>query len=322
MEILSNEENSDIITWLDHGKGFVIIQKKRFVLEVMPKFFKQSKYTSFTRKLNRWGFTRVSRGPEMGAYYHRLFQRNNLRLCLQMACQPSKSSSPTARKQSHQSMNPSIYAAVSRQPMGMVMANTNNPTASFPQYDSEEAQRMLAAAAARRETMRRLARLQREQIELLRQQTAYLKNIEASQAPPQEQSYLHRQERPYLSQDAYQQQLDLLLQRKRSIYQNPNPYTTSFHSGTSQQVGSTPFSRSLQPMYNSQMTRSYLAMLREKTGAEGSSSTIAQSSLPRTTTSPPPKLDSKNQLSIYPNTQTISPQKNDDRVVARRASAA
>eukprot|EP00957_Ditylum_brightwellii_P012030 908669-Ditylum_brightwellii.AAC.1 len=142
MEILSNEENSDIITWLDHGKGFVIIQKKRFVLEVMPKFFKQSKYTSFTRKLNRWGFTRVSRGPEMGAYYHR------------MACQPSKSSSPTARKQSHQSMNPSIYAAVSRQPMGMVMANTNNPTASFPQYDSEEAQRMLAAAAARRETMR------------------------------------------------------------------------------------------------------------------------------------------------------------------------
>mmetsp|Transcript_33699 Transcript_33699/g.44663 ORF Transcript_33699/g.44663 Transcript_33699/m.44663 type:complete len:97 (-) Transcript_33699:1056-1346(-) len=72
MEILSNEENSDIITWLDHGKGFVIIQKKRFVLEVMPKFFKQSKYTSFTRKLNRWGFTRVSRGPEMGAYYHRV----------------------------------------------------------------------------------------------------------------------------------------------------------------------------------------------------------------------------------------------------------
>ncbi len=56
----------------------------------MGRYFKQSKFTSFTRKLNRWGFERVARGPETGAYYHPLFQRNNLRLCLQMTCQGTK----------------------------------------------------------------------------------------------------------------------------------------------------------------------------------------------------------------------------------------
>jgi HSF-type DNA-binding len=58
MEILSNEKFSDIITWLPHGRGFVILQKKRFANEIMPKFFnKKSKFTSFTRKLNRWYVT-------------------------------------------------------------------------------------------------------------------------------------------------------------------------------------------------------------------------------------------------------------------------
>ena len=35
-------------------------------------YFKQSKYTSFTRKLKRWGFTRVTTGAEQGAYYHKV----------------------------------------------------------------------------------------------------------------------------------------------------------------------------------------------------------------------------------------------------------
>jgi hypothetical protein len=54
MEILSNEEYTDIIHWLHHGKGFVIANKKRFADEVLPKYFKKAKFTSFTRKLNRW----------------------------------------------------------------------------------------------------------------------------------------------------------------------------------------------------------------------------------------------------------------------------
>lgn len=87
MEVLSNPEVAHIITWLPHGKGFIILQKRKFAIDVMPLYFKHSKFTSFTRKLNRWGFTRVSRGPEMGAYYHKYFQRGNYLLCMQMHCQ-------------------------------------------------------------------------------------------------------------------------------------------------------------------------------------------------------------------------------------------
>ena len=54
MEILSNQEYVDIIHWLPHGKGFIIADKKRFADEVLPKYFKKAKFTSFTRKLNRW----------------------------------------------------------------------------------------------------------------------------------------------------------------------------------------------------------------------------------------------------------------------------
>jgi HSF-type DNA-binding len=90
MEILSNEDHADIISWLTNGRGFMIYNKKRFSVEVLPKYFKKSKFTSFTRKLNRWNFTRITRGPETGAYYHEFFERGNLRLCMQMCCQSSK----------------------------------------------------------------------------------------------------------------------------------------------------------------------------------------------------------------------------------------
>mmetsp|Transcript_31208 Transcript_31208/g.47806 ORF Transcript_31208/g.47806 Transcript_31208/m.47806 type:complete len:204 (-) Transcript_31208:65-676(-) len=88
MEILSNEDNLHIINWLPHGKGFVIYKKKEFARSIMPLYFRHtSKWTSFTRKLNRWGFDRVSSGPEMGAYYHKFFQRDEPRLCHQMFCE-------------------------------------------------------------------------------------------------------------------------------------------------------------------------------------------------------------------------------------------
>lgn len=91
MEVLSNERLSDVVSWLPHGQGWIIHDKKRFAVEVLPVYFeKKSKWTSFTRKLNRWNFTRVTRGDEVGAYYHPLFKRENKDLCLQMNCLGSK----------------------------------------------------------------------------------------------------------------------------------------------------------------------------------------------------------------------------------------
>jgi len=85
-DILSDERNNASIGWLPHGCGFIIKNRKRFAAEVLPRYFKQTKYTSFTRKLNRWDFTRVTRGPELGAYYHKFFRRGEPTLCTQMYC--------------------------------------------------------------------------------------------------------------------------------------------------------------------------------------------------------------------------------------------
>lgn len=55
MSILQDPNNAEILKWLDHGKGFIITDKKRFAAEILPKHFsRKSKFTSFTRKLNRW----------------------------------------------------------------------------------------------------------------------------------------------------------------------------------------------------------------------------------------------------------------------------
>jgi len=104
-DILSDERNSDSITWLEHGRGFLITDRKKFATEVLPRYFKKTKYTSFTRKMNRWSFSRVTRGPEIGAYYHKYFRRGEPMLCTQMYCKnertkfaicPSVANAPSA----------------------------------------------------------------------------------------------------------------------------------------------------------------------------------------------------------------------------------
>ncbi len=101
MDVLSDEKLSDVISWLPHGQGWIILDKQRFAEEVLPNYFeKKSKWTSFTRKLNRWNFTRVTRGDEVGSYYHPLFQRGKTELCMQMTCMGSKTT------QSMEPLNP------------------------------------------------------------------------------------------------------------------------------------------------------------------------------------------------------------------------
>jgi len=91
-DVIADEANSDIIMWLPGGKAFVIQDKKRFASEILPRYFKQSQFTSFTRKLTRWNFERVTRGLLMGAYFHKYFQKDNPSLCRMMTCQSPDSS--------------------------------------------------------------------------------------------------------------------------------------------------------------------------------------------------------------------------------------
>lgn len=91
MEILADERNQEAICWLPHGRAFMIRKRDLFAETVMPRYFsRKAKYSSFTRKLNRWNFVRVSSGPELGAYYHEFFLRDKPHLAAQMFCKNAR----------------------------------------------------------------------------------------------------------------------------------------------------------------------------------------------------------------------------------------
>jgi hypothetical protein len=66
---------ASVVSWQPHGRCFIVHKPKQFVDEVMPRYFKQSKLTSFQRQVNLYGFRRLTAGRDRGAYYHELFLR-------------------------------------------------------------------------------------------------------------------------------------------------------------------------------------------------------------------------------------------------------
>ena len=71
---LMTKESPSIIAWIPTGNAFRILDSDKFQSEVIPKYFKHSKFASFLRQLNLYGFRRVTKGEAQGAYVHPKFQ--------------------------------------------------------------------------------------------------------------------------------------------------------------------------------------------------------------------------------------------------------
>ncbi|CAB9502013.1 shock factor protein [Seminavis robusta] len=82
-----NECDPNIASWTDEGDKFVVKNKDVFAASVIPQYYDHSNYSSFTRQLNFYGFTReqsmtikvsdlnsLAVGQE--TFYHQNFQRN------------------------------------------------------------------------------------------------------------------------------------------------------------------------------------------------------------------------------------------------------
>jgi hypothetical protein len=79
--VLKSKEIGDIVTWLPSGKSFVIRSPKTFISEVVPKYFgKNIAFTSFTRRLGRWGWQNIARAT----YFNPNFCRDHPGKCLLM----------------------------------------------------------------------------------------------------------------------------------------------------------------------------------------------------------------------------------------------
>jgi len=86
MEMLSDETIGASISWLPHGRSFLVHNPTKFTDEVLPQYFGACKFASFTRKLYRWGFRQISKGPDVDSFFHRQFRRDEAELCNDMIC--------------------------------------------------------------------------------------------------------------------------------------------------------------------------------------------------------------------------------------------
>lgn len=84
MLLAEEGRNDDIISFSASGRSFWIHDRDRLIAEIVPKYFRQKKWGSFSRQMNIYGFTRLNTGPESGAFWHPHFRRDRPELLSQM----------------------------------------------------------------------------------------------------------------------------------------------------------------------------------------------------------------------------------------------
>ncbi len=67
LSMAKSESFDHIFSWQPHGRCFKVHDAAKFVNDVMPRWFKQTKLRSFHRQLNLYGFSRLTKGPDRGA---------------------------------------------------------------------------------------------------------------------------------------------------------------------------------------------------------------------------------------------------------------
>eukprot|EP00586_Coscinodiscus_wailesii_P001121 CAMPEP_0172484732 /NCGR_PEP_ID=MMETSP1066-20121228/12304_1 /TAXON_ID=671091 /ORGANISM="Coscinodiscus wailesii, Strain CCMP2513" /LENGTH=157 /DNA_ID=CAMNT_0013249433 /DNA_START=171 /DNA_END=644 /DNA_ORIENTATION=+ len=83
--ILDEEEAvqkpNPVISWLPHGRAFMINDPNAFTETIMPNYFSNiKKLSAFRRQLNINGFRQLTKGADSGAYYHELFLQGRFHL--------------------------------------------------------------------------------------------------------------------------------------------------------------------------------------------------------------------------------------------------
>ena len=102
LEDMAQEGDDSIVSWRPHGKAFTVHRPDEFVEKIMPYYFKQSRYKSFQRQLNLYGFVCLPRGDDKGSYFHKNFARGERYLCHYIVRKKDQRSTPrtsAAKKQ-------------------------------------------------------------------------------------------------------------------------------------------------------------------------------------------------------------------------------
>mmetsp|Transcript_17213 Transcript_17213/g.39913 ORF Transcript_17213/g.39913 Transcript_17213/m.39913 type:complete len:190 (+) Transcript_17213:11-580(+) len=80
--ILSTEGYKDYVSWMSHGRAFKVHIPKIFEEQICSRYFGHSRYSSFLRLLNNYGFKHITQGRDRNCYYHEVRRHCKLYLNL------------------------------------------------------------------------------------------------------------------------------------------------------------------------------------------------------------------------------------------------
>ncbi len=134
LKVMEKMGQQHIISWLPHGRSFMIHRPHEFEGEIMQKFFKQTKLTSFRRQLNLYDFQRITHGRDAGSYYHELFLRGKPLLAKRMIRRKVKGTK--IRASSSPDDEPNFYSMPFMGPIGNDGSNPSGPMGMMNQGGS------------------------------------------------------------------------------------------------------------------------------------------------------------------------------------------
>eukprot|EP00522_Entomoneis_paludosa_P015336 CAMPEP_0172441308 /NCGR_PEP_ID=MMETSP1065-20121228/1846_1 /TAXON_ID=265537 /ORGANISM="Amphiprora paludosa, Strain CCMP125" /LENGTH=248 /DNA_ID=CAMNT_0013190577 /DNA_START=6 /DNA_END=752 /DNA_ORIENTATION=- len=118
-----------IVCWRPHGRAFMVVDQEAFAKEILPLWFRQSKYSSFQRQLNLYGFKRITSGTDKGSHYHECFLRGMASLTSKIV--RTKVKGTGTRKPRCLESEPNFYAMTASMPSKASPAEiTDSPTPS------------------------------------------------------------------------------------------------------------------------------------------------------------------------------------------------
>jgi len=97
MSVLESKKYHAILSWSTDEKAFVIKKQEEFENIVLPDCFNLSKFSSFLRKLYRWGFSKskMHASRKCPAYANTGFKRGDVKGCIAISTTPNYSTIDT-----------------------------------------------------------------------------------------------------------------------------------------------------------------------------------------------------------------------------------
>lgn len=120
----------NIISWQHHGRSFRVEDKKAFVMTIIPRYFNQTRYSSFRRQLLLYGFVRSAKktSKDYGAYYHERFLRDHPNL----ACLIQRTGATGPHRLLLPATEPNYQAMEVDEVYGMVVVDDTSKQTSVP----------------------------------------------------------------------------------------------------------------------------------------------------------------------------------------------